>query len=144
MMAHSTQGDMPGGQQWIPSGPQWTQNGVNPAYGAQTPNHNPNPHRHAHPQNPMHNHPPLDTKNMQQQIPNLQQQMQHLMSNSASSGSVIGSTSLANSAKNSILFALSSFSTPNSYQNSWILDSGATNHLTPLIDQFLPYELCIT
>ena len=65
------------------------------------------------------------------------------MTNLASSRSAIGSTSLANSGKNSILLVLSSLSTSNLYQNSWILDSGATDHMTPVVDQFLSYELCI-
>ena len=70
MIAHSTPGDMSRGQQWIPGGPHGTHNGINPAYGAQTSAHLPNPQLHAHPPNQMHL--PLDTKNMQQQIQNLQ------------------------------------------------------------------------
>ena len=84
MIAHSTPCDMYGGQQWMPRGPQWTQNGINPTYGAQTSAHIPNPRLHAHPPNQMHL--PLDAKNMQQQIQNLQHQMQHLVSNTTPSG----------------------------------------------------------
>ena len=58
-----------------------------------------------------------------------------------SSGSIIGSTSLANSGKNPILSLISSVSVLHS---SWILDSGATNHMTPISTMFLNYRACIT
>ena len=138
MMVHSPQGDIPGGQQWIPGGHQWTYNCPNPSYGAQTPTHNLN----SQPQ--MHAHHPQDMKNIQQQVQNLQHQVQHLLSNPALSRSVIGSISLANSGKSSILSVLSLLSTPDSYQNSWILDSRTTDHMTPVVDKLLSYELCIT
>ena len=100
MIVKSPQGDMPGVQQWTPRGQQWTQNCTNPPY-VPADNLNSQPHMHSQP----HRH------SQPQGLKNLQQQVQHLMTNPASSGSVIGSTSLANSSKKSILSVLSSLST---------------------------------
>ena len=54
------------------------------------------------------------------------------------SGTVIGSTSMANSGKSELLTSLSMFT--NNVSNMWILDSGATDHMTPLTDVFESYE----
>ena len=117
IMVQSTQGDMPGVQQWTPGGQQWMQNctnplGSNPPYGTQVMTHNLNSQPQMYPPPQMHSQL-QGMKNLQLQVQNLQQQVQHLMTNPASSRSVIGSTSLANSGKNSILSVLSSLSTPN-------------------------------
>ena len=93
MIVKSPQGDMPGVQEW-------TQNCTNPPY---VPAHNLNSQPQMHSQPHRHSQP--------QGMKNLQHQVQHLMTNPASSGSVIGSTSLANSSKKSILSVLSSLST---------------------------------
>ena len=94
-------------------------------------------------------HHPHDLKiqSLQQQMHNLQQQIQVLQASSGAStlsGLIIGSTSLANSSKTSILLALSTLSSKESYQSSWILDLGATDHMTPIPYIFASYEPCTT
>ena len=65
-------------------------------------------------------------------------ELQHLKSLFNSSSTVIGSTSLANSGKNEIYSSLT-FLTKN-LPTAWILDSGATDHMTPLPHIFVSYE----
>ena len=65
----------------------------------------------------------------------------------ANSSSIIGSTSVANSGKKFILdkfFSITSTKplTPVEISNSWILDSGATDHMTPTHDLFSSYVPC--
>ena len=114
IMMQSPQGDMPGVQQWTLGGQQWLQNCTNLSNGKQLPTHNLKFQPQMHPQPQIHSQP-QGIKNLQLQIQNLQQQVQHLITNPVSSGSV---SSLANSSKNSILSVLSSLSTPNLYKNS--------------------------
>ena len=45
---------------------------------------------------------------------------------------------MANSGKSELLTNLSMFTS--NVSNVWILDSGATNHMTPLTDLFVSYE----
>ena len=81
----------------------------------------------------MNSHHQQEMRNLQQQIKNLQQQKKSLLSPSAastSSRSVIRSTSLANSGKNPIYWPYHQISSSKSYQSSWILDSGAIDHMT--------------
>ena len=66
-------------------------------------------------------------------------ELQHLKSLFNSSSTVIGSTSMANSGKNEIFFSLT-FLTKN-LTTAWILDSGGTNHMTPLSQIFVSYKL---
>ena len=100
------QGEISGGQQWAPSyTPSSTYSNTHVT-----------PH---HPQD-------LKIQSLEQQMQSLQEQIQRLQAftrASTSSRSIIGSTSLANSGKNSIVSALSIISSLKSYQNSWILDS---------------------
>ena len=114
MMTHPylAQGKMQGGQQWM-------QNCIPPPYsnGGQ-PSTNINSHAQL---NSHHLQEIQKIREEMQQMKNLLQQMQNLLS-STSSGSAMGSTSLANSGKTPILSALSSLSVSNSYQNSWILE----------------------
>ena len=119
------QGGMTGSQQWAPffTSPS---NGTQSSTGLNT---QVIPH---HPQD-------LRIQSLQQQMQNIQQQLQGLQVSCGactSSGSIIGSTSLANSGKTSILSALSTISSMESHQSSWILDSGAIDHMTPIIDLF--------
>ena len=83
---------------------------------------------------------PQEEINLQQQVRTLKKQKKSLLT----PGSVIGSTSLANAGKSYILSAislLSSVSSPNkSHLSSWILDSGATDHITPIFNDFVSYE----
>ena len=57
------------------------------------------------------------------------------------SSTIIGSTSMANSGKKDFLTALSTFI--DNLSNTWILDSGATDHMTPLKHLFKSYESMI-
>ena len=57
---------------------------------------------------------------------------------STSSRSVIETTSLAASGKTQ--FYWESISSLNSYQSSWILDSGAIDHMTLISNKFVSYE----
>ena len=126
-----SQGGMPGGQQWVPNYTSHS-SGVQPSACSST-------------QVTSHHPQYMKIQSRQHQIQSLQQQIQSLQASSrtsTSSGSVIGSTSLANSGKNPILSALSSISSSNSHQSSWILDSGATDHMTPILDKFVSYESC--
>ena len=66
------------------------------------------------------------------------QEIQHLKTVLNSSTSVIGSTSMANSGKNQILSSLTFFT--KNLTAAWILDSGATDHMTPLSHNFTSYE----
>ena len=65
------------------------------------------------------------------------------------STSIIGSTSVANSGKHFILNKIFSIITPQStvhkdHHTAWILDSGATDHMTPIADVFTSYTTCPT
>ena len=74
-----------------------------------------------------------------QQLKDLQQQMQSLLS--SNSGSIIGSMSLANSGKPRVFSMLSGLSSSSdSYNGAWISDSGATRHMTPIFDAFVTYK----
>ena len=66
------------------------------------------------------------------------QELQHLKTVLNSSTSIIGSTSMANSGKNEIFSSLTFFT--NNITAAWILDSGATDHKTPLSHIFTSYE----
>ena len=68
----------------------------------------------------------------------MMQELQNLKSLINASGTVIGSTSMANSGKKSLLTNLSMFT--NNISSAWILDSGTTDHMTPLTDLFESYE----
>ena len=65
------------------------------------------------------------------------QELQSIKSMINSSGTIIGSTSVANSGNNELLKNLSFFT--KDLTNAWILDSGATDHMTPL-SVFESYE----
>ena len=82
--------------------------------------------------------------NLQQQVRTLQQQMQSLLT----PRSVIGSTSLANSSKSYTLSAISLLSSIRSLNKphlpSWILNYGAIDHMTPILNEFVSYEPCYT
>ena len=67
------------------------------------------------------------------------QEIQHLKTVLNSSTRVIGSTSMANSGKNKILSSLTFFT--KNLTAAWILDSRATDHMTPLSHNFTSYEL---
>ena len=58
------------------------------------------------------------------------------------SGFVVGFTFVTNSSNSNILNCLSSF-TSKSPQASWILDSGATDHMTPVCQFFVSFTPCI-
>ena len=73
----------------------------------------------------------LDFQKMMQEIQNLKSMIN-------TSGTVIGSTSMANSGKDELLTNLSMLT--NDLTSAWILDSGATDHMTPLTDVFESYE----
>ena len=62
---------------------------------------------------------------------------------SSSPRSIIGLTSLANSSNPPFLSALLSAS-EKILQSSWILDSGATDHMTPIHSHFISYEPCVS
>ena len=66
------------------------------------------------------------------------QEIQHLKTVLNSSTSVIGSTSMANSGKNEIFSSLTFFT--KNLIAALILDSGATDHMTPLSHIFTSYE----
>ena len=68
----------------------------------------------------------------------LMQEIQKLKSMINTSSTIIGSTSMANSGKKGFLTALSTFT--NNFSNIWILDSGATDHMTPLKHLFRSYK----
>ena len=72
----------------------------------------------------------------------LMQEIQKLKSMINTSSTIIGSTTIANSGKKGFLTAFSTF--PNNFSNIRILDSGATNHMTPLKHLFRLYEPMIT
>ena len=121
------QGEISGGQQWAPN---YTPSST--CSNTQVTLH--------HPQD-------LKLQSLQQQMQSLHQQIQGLQASSGastSSGSIVGSTCLANLGKNPILSALSTISSLKSYQNSWILDLGATDHKIPILDKFVSYESCTT
>ena len=65
-------------------------------------------------------------------------ELQHLKTLFNSSSTIIGSTSMANSGKNEIFSSLT-FLTKN-LTTAWILDSGATDHMTPFPHIFVSYE----
>ena len=73
----------------------------------------------------------LDFQKMMQDIQNLKSMIN-------TSSTVIGSTSMANSGKNELLKNLSMLT--NNLTSAWILDSEATDHMTPLTDVFESYE----
>ena len=89
---------------------------------------------------------PRASQDLQQKIDLLQQHVQNLMASSTSSGSsrsIIGSTSLAKTGTPYLLFDL--FPSPKkTLQSSWILDSGATDHMTPTYTHVLSYEPCVS
>ena len=72
----------------------------------------------------------------------LQQRLQNVMAaSSGSSCSIIGSTSVAKSGTSCGLSILLPVSRKTS-QNSWVLDLGAIDHMTPTYSRFISYELC--
>ena len=71
----------------------------------------------------------------------LMQEIQKLKTMINTSRTIIGSTSIANSGKNNFLTALSTFT--DNISNTWILDSGATDHMTPYKHLFKSYESMI-
>ena len=71
----------------------------------------------------------------------LMQEIQKLKSMINTSSTIIGSTSMANSGKKDFFTDLSTFT--NNFSNIWILDSGATDHMTPLKHLFTSYESMI-
>ena len=68
----------------------------------------------------------------------LMQEIHKLKSMINTSSTIIGSTSMANSGKKDFLTALSTFT--NNLSNTWILDSGVTDHMTPFKHLFKSYE----
>ena len=77
------------------------------------------------------------TQEVQRLIQEEMQQLKKLLA----SGSVIGSTSLAGSGKTKILSELSVFSVSNNnLKHAWILDSGATDHMTPVKEDFMIFN----
>ena len=66
--------------------------------------------------------------------------MQNLLS--SSSGSVMGSTLLANSGKQQILSVLSVLNSSDWHSDSWMLDSAATDQMTPISTIFVSYKPC--
>ena len=66
------------------------------------------------------------------------QELQNLKAMINSSGTIIGSTSMVNSSIREIFFSYSVH--PSSLTTAWILDSGATDHMTPSDKYFLSYE----
>ena len=79
----------------------------------------------------------------------LKEKIQELAALISKSTSVIGSTSVANSGKHFILSKIFSIITPQStvhkdHHTAWILDSGATYHMTPIADLFTSYTPCPT
>ena len=86
--------------------------------------------------------PSATNQDLQQYINFLQQRLQNVMA--ASSGpscSIIGSTSVAKSGTSCGLSIWLPVSRKTS-QNSWVLDSGAIDHMTPTYSRFISYELC--
>ena len=70
----------------------------------------------------------------------VREEMQQLKNLLTSPRSVIGSTSLAGSGKTKILSELSHISASNnSTKTAWILDSGATDHMTPIKENFMTF-----
>ena len=67
----------------------------------------------------------------------LMQELQKLKLMINNSGTTIGSTSMANSGINEFLSSLSIFT--KNYTKAWILDFGATDHMTPRIESFVSY-----
>ena len=89
------------------------------------------------PQAPPHDiNRPQEKMTLQHQVKTLQQQMQSLLNSSF--GSVIGS----NSGKSQILSALFSLTSTKTQLYSWILDSGAIDHMIPTVNMFVSYEPC--
>ena len=77
----------------------------------------------------------------------LKEKVEQLVAILANSSSIIGSTSVANSGKKFILDKIVSIRankslTPVEISNSWILDSGATDHMTPTYDLLSSYVPC--
>ena len=77
----------------------------------------------------------------------LKEKVDHLVVLLANSQSIIRSTSVANSGKKFILDKNFSITSPKSLNSveigkSWILDSGATDHMTPIYDFFSSYIPC--
>ena len=73
-----------------------------------------------------------------QDFQKMMQEIQHLKTLLNSSSTIIGSTSMANSGKNEILSSLTFFT--KNLTVAWILDSGATDHMTPSSHFFISYE----
>ena len=79
----------------------------------------------------------------------LKEKIQELTALISKSTSIIGSTLVANSGKHFILSKIFSIISPQStvhknHHTSWILDSGATDHMTPIADLFTSYTPCST
>ena len=88
-----------------------------------------------------HIQPPAD-KNKMKALKARLKQLEDLLS---SSSSIIGSTSVENSGKDVILDKIFSIidKVPNiDPRKTWILDSGATDHMTPMMDFFTSYNPC--
>ena len=115
----------------LPNGQTWNSQPIPYSYNSQPPLLPPPAYPTTHPSSLPRQ--PFATPNLQQQVNLLQQQVQNLMASNASSsspGPVISSTSLAHSGNPPFLSAL--LSAPEKvFQSSWILDSGATDHMTP-------------
>ena len=91
--------------------------------------------------NPQVQRSPHDVEKLREEMQQTKshgKQIQNLLC--SSSRSVIGSTSLANSGRSKILLFLSSLSSLNSRPSSWILDSGAIDHTTPISNIVVSYE----
>ena len=79
----------------------------------------------------------------------LKEKVQELVALISNSTSIIGSTFVANSSKPFIFSNFFSIITPQSIVHrdphiAWILDFGATDHMTPIANLFTSYTLCPT
>ena len=92
-------------------------------------------------------HQTNDSGGDEKDIALLKEKVEQLVAILANSSSIIGSTSVANFGKKFILdkfFSITSTKslTPVEISNSWILDSGATDHMTPTYGLFSSYVPC--
>ena len=73
-----------------------------------------------------------------QDFQRMMEELQSLKTMINSSSNVIGSTSMGNSGNNEFFSHLSLLT--KDFTSAWILDSGATDHMTPLVESFSSYE----